>query len=299
MKISASPALRLALALFALYVIWGSTYFAIKIGVASWPPLMMAGVRFTIAGCLMITVLLLKGHKLPTLRQALSAALIGTLLLAVGNGLVTQAEFMQVPSGIAAVMVATVPLFTLIFARMFGHQASPIEWLGVVVGLIGIILLNTGGNLTGNPTGALLVIIASLSWAFGSVLSRYLTLPVGLMAAAVEMIAAGVLLLMTSLMNGEKLSRIPDKASLLALIYLVLFGSIFAFSAYTYLLKYARPALATSYAYVNPVVAVMLGMAFAGERLTLVEWLALGIIIFAVVMVMLTQSLRRVKTASV
>ena len=138
-------------ALFALYIIWGSTYFVIRIGVESWPPLMMAAVRFLSAGILLTSFLLIRGHKLPPLRLILNAALIGILLLAVGNGLVTVAEHQNVPSGIAAVVVATVPLFTLCFSHFFGIKTRKLEWLGIAIGLAGIIMLNSGGNLSGNP----------------------------------------------------------------------------------------------------------------------------------------------------
>lgn len=138
-------------ALFALYIIWGSTYFAIAVGVASWPPLMMAGIRFLAAGVLLLGWLLATGHKLPARRPLLNAALIGVLLLAVGNGFVTLAEHQHVPSGIAAVMVATVPLFTLCFSRFFGIATRKLEWLGIAIGLAGIVMLNSGGNLNGNP----------------------------------------------------------------------------------------------------------------------------------------------------
>lgn len=282
---------NLVLALFALYIIWGSTYFFIRIGVASWPPLMLAGIRYSLGGVILLVILLLKGDALPTLKQSLHAGIIGILLLSFGNGLVTVAENLQVPSGIAAVVVASVPLFTLCFGYLWGLRATLLEWTGVVIGLAGIVLLNTGGNLTGHPMGALLLIFASISWAFGSVISARLTLPKGLMAGAMEMIIAGAALLIASALCGEHLTRRPDMAGILALGYLVIFGSIIAVSAYMFLLKYARPALATSYAYVNPVVAVLLGIGFAGERLNPVEWLALGIIIFAVMVVMMGRSL--------
>lgn len=285
-----SNALKLALALFTLYIIWGSTYFVIRVGVGSWPPLLMAGVRFLIAGIVLFTVLRLKGDALPSLRQAVNAGMIGILLLAVGNGLVTVAEHMQVPSGITAVIVATVPLFAACFGSFWGLRATRLEWFGIILGLAGIVLLNTGGSLTGNPLGALLVIVGSVSWAFGSVWSSRLDLPKGMMVGAVEMIVAGAVLLIASLLSGERLARMPDTAGLLAVGYLIVFGSIIAINAYMYLLAHARPALATSYAYVNPVVAVLLGMGFAGEHLNPVEWVALGIIILAVAIVMVGKS---------
>ncbi|TKI05323.1 drug/metabolite exporter YedA [Martelella alba] len=283
--------IKLVLALFTLYVIWGSTYFFIRVGVETWPPLMMAGVRFLTAGILLLTFLLLKGESLPAPRQILNAGIIGILLLSVGNGLVTLAEQQQVPSGIAAVIVAAVPLFAVSFGCLFGMRATVLEWLGIAVGLAGIVLLNTGGNLTGHPFGAVLLIIASASWAFGSIWGSRLVLPKGPMAGAMEMLVAGGVLLITSRLSGERLTRAPDLAGILSLGYLVLFGSMIAINAYMFLLKHARPALATSYAYVNPVVAVLLGMAFAGERLAPREWLALGIIILAVIIVMAGKSL--------
>ncbi|ELY6276165.1 drug/metabolite exporter YedA [Cronobacter muytjensii] len=278
-------------ALFALYIIWGSTYFAIAVGVKSWPPFLMAGVRFLCAGVLLLSVLLLTGHKLPARRPMLNAALIGVLLLAVGNGFVTVAEHQHVPSGIAAVMVATVPLFALVFSRFFGIQTRKLEWLGVAIGLAGIVLLNSGGNLSGNPWGALLILIGSLSWAFGSVYGSRIELPVGMMAGAIEMLAAGLVLLVASLLTGERMTAMPDLSGFLAVGYLALFGSVIAISAYMYLIRNVSPAVATSYAYVNPVVAVLLGTGFGGERLSSVEWLALGVIILAVLLVTLGKYL--------
>lgn len=278
-------------ALFALYIIWGSTYFVIRVGVESWPPFMMAGIRFLSAGIVLITILLLSGHKLPPLRPMLNAALIGVLLLAVGNGFVTVAEHQNVPSGIAAVVVATVPLFTLCFSHFFGIATRKLEWAGIAIGLAGIILLNSGGNLSGNPWGAVMILIGSLSWAFGSVYGSRIELPGGMMAGAIEMLAAGIVLLAASALSGEHLSAIPPLSGFFAVGYLALFGSIIAISAYMYLIRNVSPALATSYAYVNPVVAVLLGTGFGGEHLSSVEWLALGIIILAVVLVTLGKYL--------
>jgi len=278
-------------ALFALYIIWGSTYFVIRIGVESWPPLLMAGVRFLSAGILLLAFLLLRGEKLPPRRPLLNAALIGILLLAVGNGLVTVAEHQNVPSGIAAVVVATVPLFTLCFSRLFGIKTRKLEWMGIAIGLVGIILLNSGGNLSGNPWGAVIILIGSMSWAFGSVYGSRIELPTGMMAGAIEMLTAGIVLLCASLLSGEKLTQLPDLSGFLAVGYLALFGSVIAINAYMFLIRNVSPAVATSYAYVNPVVAVLLGTGFGGEVLSSVEWMALGIIILAVVLVTLGKYL--------
>lgn len=278
-------------ALFALYIIWGSTYFVIRIGVESWPPLLMAGVRFLSAGVLLLAFLLLTGHKLPSLRPLLNAALIGVLLLAIGNGFVTVAEHQDVPSGIAAVVVATVPLFTLCFSRLFGIKTRKLEWMGIAIGLAGIILLNSGGNLSGNPWGALIIMVGSMSWAFGSVYGSRIELPSGMMAGAIEMLAAGIVLLVASLLTGERLTTLPTREGFMAVAYLALFGSIIAINAYMYLIRNVSPAVATSYAYVNPVVAVLLGTGFGGEYLSGIEWLALGVIILAVVLVTLGKYL--------
>ena len=271
-------------ALFALYIIWGSTYFAIAIGVASWPPLMMAGIRFLSAGGVLLIYLLATGHKLPARRPLLNAALIGILLLAVGNGFVTLAEHQHVPSGIAAVMVATVPLFTLCFSRFFGIATRKLEWFGIAIGLAGIVMLNSGGNLSGNPWGALLILIGSLSWAFGSVYGSRIELPTGMMAGAIEMLAAGIVLSAASGLSGERLTQMPSWSGIFAVAYLAIFGSLIAINAYMYLIRNVTPAVATSYAYVNPVVAVLLGTGFGGESLSFIEWLALAGIIFAVVL---------------
>lgn len=287
-----APALLpLLAALFALYFIWGSTYFVIKVGVASWPPMMLAGLRFLLAGVVLLVFLLLRGEKLPGWHPALNAALVGIMLLAIGNGAVTVAEHQNVPSGIAAVMVATVPLFAMCFSRLFGIQTRWIEWLGIAVGLVGIVLLNSGGHLGGNPWGALMILLGSLSWAFGSVWGSRINLPHGMMAGAVEMLTAGIVLLIASTVSGEHLAARPGIEGLLALGYLSLFGSVIAINAYMYLIRNVPPAIATSYAYVNPVVAVLLGIGFGGESLTSREWLALGIIVLAVILVTLGKYL--------
>ena len=281
--------LTLVAAFFALYFIWGSTYLVIRISVESWPPMLMAGSRFVIAGALLFAWSLWRGAPLPSGKQWLSAGAIGILLLSGGNGGVTVAEHWGVASGVAALAVATVPLFTLVFGRMFGHRNSLLEWSGIGLGLCGIVLLNLGSNLQGSPAGAALIVFAAASWAFGSVWSKRLPLPAGPMASAVEMLVGGVALLLGSQVSGEHLQQMPDLRGWLALGYLVVFGSIIAFSAYIYLLNNVRPAAATSYAFVNPAVAVLLGVLFAGESIGWPEALAMAVIIGAVVLIGLPQ----------
>lgn len=276
-------------AFIALYLVWGSTYLAIRIGVESWPPMLMAGVRFLIAGGLMYGFLRWRGVPAPTWQQWKAAGAIGFLLLSCGNGGVTVAEHAGVASGVAALAVATVPLFTLLFGLLWGHRNTRLEWAGIFMGLAGIGLLNLGSNLQASPLGAALILFAAASWAFGSVWSKSLPLPQGPMASAAEMLVGGVVLLAGSFFSGERLTQMPTAAGWGALAYLVVFGSIIAFSAYMYLLKHVRPAAATSYAYVNPAVAVMLGILFAGEQIGAEECLAMAVIIGAVVLIGIPQ----------
>ncbi|WP_109513966.1 drug/metabolite exporter YedA [Pseudomonas ovata] len=283
-------------AFLALYLIWGSTYLMIRIGVASWPPLMMAGIRFLIAGALLYGYLRWRGVPAPTGAQWKAAAIIGLLLLGCGNGGVTLAEHADVSSGVAALAVATMPLFTLLFGLFWGNRTTRLEWAGIALGLIGIGLLNLGSNLQASPYGAALLIFAAAAWALGSVLSKHLPLPNGPMASAAEMLTAGAMLMVASQLSGERLEQMPTAAGWGALAYLVVFGSIVAFSAYMYLLKNVRPAAATSYAYVNPVVAVVLGMLFAGEHVGPEEALAMLVIISAVILIGLPQWRRPVLT---
>ncbi|KAF1025402.1 MAG: putative inner membrane transporter YedA [Pseudomonas sp.] len=281
--------LPLIAAFFALYVIWGSTYLVIRIGVEYWPPLLMAGIRFVVAGAMMYAFLRWRGAPAPTWVQWKAAGKIGILLLTFGNGAVSVAEHTGVASGVAALAVATVPLFTLLCGYFWGARNTRLEWAGVVLGIIGIAMLNMGSNLQSSPTGAALLIFAAAAWAFGSVWSKHLPLPAGAMASAAEMLIAGVVLLALSAIKGEHLQAMPPLEGWLALAYLTVFGSIIAFNAYMYLLKHVRPAAATSYAYVNPAVAVLLGIVFVGETIGMAESLAMLVIISAVVLIGLPQ----------
>ncbi len=286
-------------AFLALYLVWGSTYFVIKVGVQSWPPMLLAGVRFVLAGSLMLAWLRWRGVPLPTAKEWRSCAIVGFLLLSCGNGGVTIAEHLGIASAVAALAIATVPLFALLFGLIWSQRTTGLEWGGILLGLIGIGLLNLGHNLQASPLGALLVLIAAASWAFGSMWSRHLSLPGGAMASAAQMLVGGVVLLFGSVASGEQMHQAPDLAGWLALAYLTFFGSIVAFSAYLYLLKHVRPAAATSYAYVNPVVAVLLGITFADERIGAEEWLAMMVIVSAVVLIGLPQWRRPRAAASV
>ncbi|WP_019010816.1 drug/metabolite exporter YedA [Deinococcus aquatilis] len=275
-----TPAVLVALGI--VYVVWGSTYFAIKVAIGSLPPLGMLGIRFFVAGVILFAVLRLRGAPMPTARQWRASAVVGLLLLGGGTGLVTLAE-RDASSSVAAMVIAVSPLFAALFAQLWGERTGGREWLGIGVGLLGIALLNIG-ELHATPLAALLLILAPLCWTFGSQWSRHLPLPSGLMGSAAEMVTGGVLLLALSPIMGEKWGT-PTPASLWALAYLVLFGSLLAYSAYMYLVAHTRPALATSYAYVNPVVAVLLGVGFGSETLGTLGWVALGVILMGVILV--------------
>ncbi|BEV72880.1 MULTISPECIES: drug/metabolite exporter YedA [unclassified Paludibacterium] len=280
---TSSNRLPVLLSLLALYIIWGSTYFAIRVGVQSWPPFMMAGVRFLLAGLLMYGWLRWRGAPNPNRRELAGAALLGFLMPAIGNGLVTMAET-RVSSGVAALMVATVPLFTTLFARLLGQPTQLREWLALLLGFCGIVLLNFGANLAASPFGAVLLILACIGWALGSALNKRVTQPKGMMASAMMMLCAGLQLLLASALTGEHLQTMPPLAGWLAMLYLAVFGSIIAYSAYIYLLAHVRPSLATSYAYVNPVIAVLLGMGLLNEQVGGMEVAGMAVIVSAVVM---------------
>lgn len=279
----------IGLALLALYLIWGSTYLAMLFAIKGFPPFMMAGLRFVVAGGLMYAYLRWRGAPAPTRAQWASCAGVGSLLLLGGNGAVAYAE-QTVASGIAALVVATVPLWTLLFAALWKKYPTRRELMGVLVGFGGMVVLNLEGNLRGSPTGAVILLLASASWAFGSVWSWRLPLPGGMMNSAAQMLGGGFALMAMSFAMGEHLADVPSLKAAAALAYLVVFGSFVAFSAYQYLLHTVRPAVATSYAYVNPPIAVLLGVALAGERLSLLEMAGMGVILAGVVLVVFKKA---------
>ncbi len=279
------------IALGLLYVVWGSTYLAMRFALEGFPPLQMAGIRFVIAGTLMLGFLLARGERLPSLRQWGASAITGTLLLGLGNGCVAVAE-QWVASSLAAVMVASMPLFTAIFAGFWGSWPRLREWAGIGLGTFGVVLLNLEGDLRASPIGAALLLLAPLSWALGSVWGRYLPLPKGALASATQMLCGGVLLLFASGLVGDPFPPSPGLQPVLAVGYLILFGSIVSFSAYMFLLRTVTPALATSYAYVNPAIAVLLGVWLGGEQVGMHGIFGMVAIIAAVAVI----ALRRERT---
>lgn len=289
-----SPRVQLIAAFIAVYIIWGSTYLTIGWAVQTVPPFLMAGSRFFLAGLILYIWARTQGADRPTAINWRASLIVGGLLLVTGNGLLSWAE-KSVPSSLAALLISSVPLWMAVieWARPSGSRPSLPVAAGIVLGFLGVALLFAPAVFSGGAAvsiaGTTVILFAAISWAAGSLYSR--TAPVAASAPlsnGMEMIAGGVLLLVLGLVTGEAGQLHLDQISLrsgLSLLYLILFGSIVAFSAYIFMLKTAPVALVSTYAYVNPVVAVLLGVAFNGERLTPLTLAAAGVIIAAVVVI--------------
>ena len=279
------------LALLLVYVVWGSTYLGIRLALegGALPLTMVSGARFIIAGSLMYAVLRWRGMAAPTRRQWRNLAIMGLTMLVLGNGMVVLAE-RTVSSGLAATAVASVPLWMALFGAMRGTHASRGEWLGIAIGFLGVVWLNAGSSLTASPQGLILLLIAPIGWAFGSVWARGLDLPNPFMTAAGQMLCGGAMLVALGVATGERPKTWPSMNGLLAVAYLCMFGSIVAFTAYVWLLHNVRPALAASYAYVNPVIAVMLGALIGHERFGLHDIAAMVVILVGVLVLTLART---------
>ncbi|MEO8673528.1 MAG: drug/metabolite exporter YedA [Tahibacter sp.] len=283
-----TPRVLVALALISLYLIWGSTYLAIRVALESFPPFGMAAIRFLTTGAVMYAFLRWRGTAAPTARQWRNCAITGTLLLGFGNGLVCYAE-QSVSSGVAAVAVACMPLFAAVFGAYFGHWPRRLEAVGLLIGFAGVVVLNFGGDLRSSPIGAIALIAAASAWAFGSLWSKRQDMPAPMMNTAAQMLTGGVALSILAALGGEHLPGAVSVRSLLALIYLAVFGSLIAFAAYLYLLKTVRPALATSYAYVNPPVAVLFGVVIGGETVHALDLAGMAVILAGVAIIALAR----------
>ncbi|WP_303309973.1 drug/metabolite exporter YedA [Hymenobacter sp. BT730] len=288
----------LLLAFAALYIIWGSTYLGIRFAIDSIPPLLMAGTRYALAGALLYSFMRLRGAPAPTAKGWLHAIVIGVCLLGFGNGGVTLGE-QYIPSGLAALLVATVPMFLALLGWLSGVSAKPTAWvtLGLGCGLAGVYLLaRTPGAshvaLPGHESiGIICVLTAALVWSIGSLYSKKKQ-PASspFVSGGMQMLCGGLAMIMVGLLRGEasgfQVAAVTTK-SWIAYVYLVTFGSIVAFTAYIWLLRHVEPALAGTYAFVNPVVAVLLGWGFAGETLNAQMLGGAALIVVAVVLVVL------------
>jgi len=277
--------LLVIIALSCTYFIWGSTYLAIKYAIESFPPFAMVGIRFTVAGSLLYVILRAMGHAAPTRSQWRGAAWVGLLLPVLGNGTVSHVQ-LHVSSSVAALAIATAPIWMAIFSSAWGHKISRREWLGIAIGLVGILLLNTRGSLQGDWLSAGLLMFAAASWSLGSVWSKHLPMPQGLMGAASQMLCGGLIALLFSAAFGEPWPMQVTARSWGAIAFLIVLGSIITFSAYHWLLHHVRPLVASSNTFVNPIVAFVVGVCFADEQIHLMEYIALAVILVGVFLVL-------------
>lgn len=292
------PPSRLAIiaAFAAVYIIWGSTYLGILFAIESIPPLLMAGTRYFTAGVIMYLIARLQGAPRSGWADWRTAAIVGACLLLGGNGGVTLAE-QYVESGLAAVIIATVPIYIALLGWLTGSAARPtlIIWLGLAGGFGGVaILLAPSLNFATADdshalTGMLILLFSAFAWSAGSIYSRKAkNAPSPFLAAGQQMLCGGALLMSGGLLRGEAQSFDPQRMTWLSIgswIYLVLIGAIVGFTAYIWLLRHCEPAKVATYAYVNPIVAVLLGTAFAGEKLSARTFIAAGLIIGSVALV--------------
>jgi drug/metabolite transporter (DMT)-like permease len=275
------------LCLGVLYVVWGSTYLAQRVAVGGIPPLQMGAVRFLVSGALLYAGLRAAGAAAPGAREWKNAALTALPLMVTGMGTAAVA-IARVPSGLAALLFGAVPLWTALFDRLRGGRLRGLEVLGLALGFGGVLLVASRGTLRADPQGAALCAFAAASYAFGAAATRRAALAPGVMGTATQMLAGGALLAIASAARGEPLA-IPSAPAAWALAYLVVFGSLAAYSAFGWLLKNTRPALATSYAYVNPILALALGSALGGERFARADYAGLALVLAAVALVAFAQ----------
>ncbi len=262
------PSVALVVAsLLTVYFVWGSTYLAIRIALTALPPFLLAGVRALVAGAILFAWASLRGLPRASRRESRNAALLGLLLIAGGNGLVTWAE-QWVSSSLAAAVVSSGAIWVVLFTALLGERPARAEKVGILIGFAGVVLLNAQGEMRAAPLGALALLGATLTWASGAVLSRRLHVPVGARNVAIQMLSGGVVMTLVGLVGGERLVvEAVTAEAVLAWLYLVVAGSLVAFSAFTFLIRNVRPALATSFAYVNPAVALLVGVVFGGEHM--------------------------------
>jgi drug/metabolite transporter (DMT)-like permease len=292
-----APAWKLWGALGIVYLVWGSTYLAIRVMVETVPPLLGAGARFTIAGAAMLAVLSMRRSVRPTRAQLLSALLVGCLLPG-ANAVVSVAE-QEVPSGLTALLIASVPLWVILLRRAAGEPASRASVGAVLVGFAGVALLLRPGEQSGDATvlGLLACVAAALMWASGSFASPRLQLPRdGLVSTGWQMLLGGVVIVVAGLAAGEAPEVDPGPfsvRSVLALCYLIVFGSWVAFTAYAWLLQNAPISRVSTYAYVNPVVAIVLGWLILDEVITPVTIVGAAIIVVSVALVVRIESGKR------
>jgi len=273
--------------LAATWLIWGSTYLAIRFALESFPPYFQMGTRFLVAGLgLALWMRLARRASWPGSRQWRNALVVGTLMLGGGMGSVAVAQ-QTVGSGIVVVFIAVVPLLIVLINLFWRVVPGRLEMAGIAVGLAGVVMLTQGAGFQASPQGLLAMVTACTCWSLGSVLSqRSLPLAPGAMGFASEMLCGGGVLMLLAALTGETFSWPPEPLAAWAWLYLVVFGSLLAFNAYMVLLAKASAGLAASYTFVNPLIAMLLGVAFGGETITGFEWAAAGVVLAGVLLLL-------------
>ncbi len=267
--------------LLAVYIIWGTTYFAIKVGVAQVAPFFLVGTRFVVAGGVLMIAQLIRAKRMPTLNQWRNAALLGFLLLVVGNGGVAVAE-RWVSSGATVALISVMPLATALWSGALGRWPRRREWFAIGLGAVGAAVMLMGRDLHGSIPGTMIILLATTCWSLGTVLSRRLDLPHGPTGFGAEMLSAGVMALIVSAALGEHWTVPSEPTFWWAWGYLVIFGSLIAFSAYRYVVERVSPTLAATYAYVNPPVALFVGWWLGNESFSSNVLVGLPIVLGAV-----------------
>ncbi|MBN8753174.1 MULTISPECIES: EamA family transporter [Variovorax] len=281
------PLLWLCLA--ATWLVWGSTYLAIKYALVSFPPFLQMGSRFLCAGVLLAVWMRWRGAPWPSPVQWRNAFVVGALMLGGGMGGTAHAE-VSIGSGLVVAFIAVIPLLIALLNLIWGVKPSRLEAAGIALGLVGVLMLTQGNGFRSSPEGLLAICIACVCWSLGSVLSqRSLPLAPGAMGFASEMLCGGVVLMGLAAVSGETMSWPLRAEAAAAWVYLVVFGSLIAFNAYMVLLARAPAALASSYTFVNPVIAMLLGVWIANETVTRFEWYAVGVVLAGVLLLLLRR----------
>jgi drug/metabolite transporter (DMT)-like permease len=267
--------------LLAVYILWGTTYYAIKVAITGFATFFFVGTRFVVAGGLLLSWQMLRGAPLPTLAQWRGAALVGCLLLLAGNGTVAMGEH-WVSSGAAVALISSVPLTTAAWSCLFGERPTRLEWLAMAVGSAGIAVMLLGHDLRASPLGVGVVLGGSICWSLGTVLARRVEVPPGATGFGAEMLCAGIAGFIVSALAREPWVFSTAFKPWAAWSYLVVFGSLIGFSAFRFLVERVSATLATTYAYVNPPVALLVGWWLGHERFSTQLLLGLPVVLGAV-----------------
>ena len=270
-----------ALCLGTVYIVWGTTYFAIKVAIQGLPTLFFVGTRFLVAGTVLLALQIPRKPRMPSLAEWRNAALLGLLFLVVGNGCVAVAEH-RISSGATVALGSVIPLATALWSGVFGQWPRRMEWTAIALGALGAAIMLVGRDLQASPAGALTVLLGVTSWSLGTVLSRRLPVPQGAMGFGAEMLFAGVMALALSALGGEHWA-LPHSARIWsAWGYLVVCGSLLGFSAFRFVVERVSPTLASTYAYVNPPVALLVGWRLGHESFSSSLFIGLPVVLAGV-----------------